>query len=146
MALTVSSRRSGPPPAPTPGRVDRGEAPRRDLLRTHSKLAASVLALLGIGMFFASFSDGVHSGLPTVAFDWVFGIQVVRAAVAFAIFAVLIALIVRGWGGLWPQRITTTSLEFPEAEQDILQGTADATQITRELLRLLATMNEPSES
>jgi len=143
MALAVPSRRPGPPPAPAEP-SDSSEAPRRDLLRAYSKPAAVVLALLGIAMFYASFSDGLHNGLPTAAFDWVFGIQVVRAAVAFAIIAALIVLILRGWGGLWPRGASTTGFEYPDAEQDILQGTADATQISRELLRLLQAMNEPA--
>lgn len=135
-------------PSTTGGEGDKGtpvRQKRQDLLRIHSKKMTVILLALGVAAFAASFSTGVHGGLPSAALDWVFGLQLLRAAIAFAIVAALIILIVRGWGGLWPQRITTTSLEFPEAEEDVVEGTVEAGQIMRELLtELQARRSGPS--
>jgi hypothetical protein len=144
IAPMIRSRPS-PPPSPLDRPSTADHAHSRDLLRTHSKKVASLLALLALGLFVASFALGARRGLPTIAFDWLFGLQVVRAAVAFAIIAVLGVVIIRGWGGLWPQRITTTGIEFATGEREITEGTADVLQTLRDLVREELESKNPKE-
>jgi hypothetical protein len=131
----------GPPPAADQSEVAESEAAvRRDLMRVHSKKMAFGLAALAIALIVGSLSYGVRGGLPSVALDWMFGLQLIRAAVAFVIIAVLLMLIVRGWGGLWPERILTTGVEFPAAEQDVERGIAESARLSGALLREITAM------
>jgi hypothetical protein len=116
---------SGPPPVGQAGTGETKGSDRRDLVRKHSKKMASGLAVLAVGLLVGSLAYGVRAGLPSVALDWLFGLQLIRAALAFAIVAGLVLLIVRGWGGLWPERFLTTGYEYP-AEQDVEGGIARA--------------------
>jgi hypothetical protein len=111
-----------------------GEGSPPDLLRAHSRLVAVGLLVLAVGIFAGSFAYGSHSGLPTVALDWLFGLQVIRGAVVFAIFALLIVLLIRGWGGLWPQRITTTSIEFPEIEAEVAKHESEVSELLGQVI------------
>jgi len=109
-------------------------------MRVHSKKMAFVLVAVAIGLLVGSLDYGVREGLPSVALDWLFGLQLIRAAVAFVIVAVLLMLLIRGWGGLWPERILTTGVEFPAAEKDIEQGAAESAKISRALLSEIKAM------
>jgi len=142
--LVVSVARGeagGPPPAGEDSEVSHLHAAvRRDLMRVHSKKMAFVLVAVAIGLLVGSLDYGVREGLPSVALDWLFGLQLIRAAVAFVIVAVLLMLLIRGWGGLWPERILTTGVEFPAAEKDIEQGAAESAKISRALLSEIKAM------
>jgi hypothetical protein len=59
-------------------------------------------------------SAHVKSGLPDVAFGWEFGLDVIRAAIVFAVVASILMVLVRGWGGIWPQRISSSGFEYEE--------------------------------
>jgi hypothetical protein len=95
---------------------------------------ASLLFVLAIALLVGSLAYGVRDGLPSIALDWLFGLQLIRAALAFAIIAVLITVIVRGWGGLWPTSFLTTGFGYP-AEQEVEGGVASSTAIALEVRR-----------
>jgi hypothetical protein len=134
-----SAETAGPPPANKSG--DSFETTvRRDLMRVHSKKLALGLIVLAVALLVGSLAYGVREGLPSVALDWLFGLQLLRAAVAFVVVAVLVMLILRGWGGLWPERILTTGVEFPAAEKDVERGLAESAKISLALLREIRTM------
>ncbi len=145
MELTVGKRRlvisltrpesSGlPPAAEQPVVPDSDASARRDLVRIHSRKMAFGLVVLAVGLLVGSLDYGVREGLPSVALDWLFGLQVIRAALAFAIIAALVLLIVRGWGGLWPERFLTTGYEYP-AEKEVEGGIAGLTALSTALRR-----------
>jgi hypothetical protein len=135
----------GPPPAVDGSDVSDFHATvRRDLMRVHSKKMALVLIAIAIGLLVGSLDYGVRAGLPSVALDWLFGLQIIRAAVAFVIIAILLMLLLRGWGGLWPERILTTGVEFPTAEKDIEQGAAESARLFRALLSEIKSMTTES--
>jgi hypothetical protein len=106
----------------------------RDLLQVHRRKSAAALLILAVAIFSGSFAYGKVDGLPSTSFDWLFGLQVIRAGVAFAVIAVLIAVIARGWGGLWPRRVGTTGLEFPEATHEVATQSRQIAQIVRALI------------
>jgi hypothetical protein len=134
----ASPEPSGPPSpddqAKSPG-TDTGE--HRDLVRKHSKKMAFGLVVLAVGLLVGSLGYGVREGLPSIALDWLFGLQIIRAALAFAIIAVLVLLIVRGWGGMWPESFLTTGVGYPPAEKDVAQGTAMSAAAYKEIAALL---------
>jgi hypothetical protein len=130
----TSPETAGPPPETD--RVAHPEAERQDLVRKHSRKVAFGLAVLAVGLLVGSLDYGVREGLPSIALDWLFGLQVVRAALVFAIVAVLLMLIVRGWGGMWPESFLTTGLGYP-AEKSVESGIAATTATSRELAALL---------
>jgi hypothetical protein len=146
LVVSVARREAaGLPPAAKEPEVSRLHAAlRRDLMRVHSKKVASALIVLAIGLLVGSLDYGVREGLPSVALDWLFGLQIIRAAVAFVIIAVLLMLILRGWGGLWPERILTTGVEFPAAERDVEQGASESVKLSRELLSEIKSMTAES--
>ena len=135
----------GPPPAVDPPLATSDPHVRRDLMRVHSKKVAAGFFVLATASIAASFAYGARGGLPGVAFDWLFGLQLIRAAVAFAIVAVLVMLIVRGWGGLWPNRVLTSGFEFPveeELERDLAEGSQYASRLRGELQALISQQRE----
>jgi|HubBroStandDraft_6_1064221.scaffolds.fasta_scaffold712047_1 hypothetical protein len=145
MVSVARSEAGGPPPtADAPDVSHMHTAVRRDLMRVHSKKMALVLIAIAIGMLVGSLDYGVRGGLPSVALDWLFGLQVLRAAVAFVIVAILLMLLLRGWGGLWPERILTTGVEFPSAEKDVEEGAAESAKISRALLSEIKAMTTES--
>ncbi len=116
---------SGPPP--TPDQADISD--HRDLVRKHSKRVALALVVLAVGLLVGSLDYGVREGLPSIALDWLFGLQVIRAALAFAIIAVLVLLIIRGWEGMWPESFLTTGVGYP-AEKVVEGGIAQSTAVS----------------
>jgi len=120
-----------PPPADAAAEPDG----RRDLMRVHSKKLTIALAAVAVALLIGSLDYGVREGLPSVALDWLFGLQLIRAAVAFVIVAIIIMLLLRGWGGLWPERILTTGLEFPAAEKEVERGLAESAKLSHALLQ-----------
>lgn len=137
----VPNEGGGPPPPSVASSSSREDsAVRRDLVGVHSRKVAIALIVLAVGLFVGSLDYGVREGLPSVALDWLFGLQVLRAALAFVIIAVLGMLIVRGWGGLWPERILTTGVEFPAAEKELERGVAETANISLALLREIKAM------
>ena len=118
----------GPPPAA--GQADAPETgDRRDLVRRHSKKIAFGLMVLALGLLVGSLDYGVREGLPSIALDWLFGLQIIRAALAFVIVAFLLLLIVRGWGGMWPDSFLTTGVGYP-AEKAVEGGMAQLTAVS----------------
>jgi hypothetical protein len=99
------------------------------MVRKHSKKMAFGLVVLAVGLLVGSFDYGVREGLPSVALDWLFGLQIIRAALAFAIIAVLVLLIVRGWGGMWPESFLTTGVGYP-AEKAVESGIERLTAVS----------------
>jgi hypothetical protein len=94
-------------------RVDQGEPKaKRDLLAEHPALAAIALAVLAVTLVVFSITAGVSGTLPTIAGGWKLGIEILRAAIAFGVIAILVIVLIRGWGGHWPQRISTTSIDW----------------------------------
>ena len=106
---------SGPNPQAPPTHQNKGH-----LLTTHPKGLATALGVVALLLLGASILTGVTGSLPTAAFGWTFGLQVIRAGVIFAIVAVLAIVLIRGWTGEWPSSFSTTGLGYNEA--------ADATQ------------------
>lgn len=84
---------------------------------SRSRETAASLAFVAIVVFVASLATGVHKGLPTLAFQWKFGLVLVRAAVAYAIFVVVFIFLARGWAGSWPQRVSTTSIDWEQVAE-----------------------------
>lgn len=99
-------------------RQARRTSPPADPLARHPKLSACLLLVLALGTFVASMLGEVDPGLPPAALGWRFGLVLVRAAVAFAIIAVLALLVVRGWSGLWPRRLSRDGLDYPDTPAD----------------------------
>jgi hypothetical protein len=119
---------SGPPPAGDQATA-RDTSDRHDLVRKHSKKMAFGLMVLAVGLLVGSLDYGVRAGLPSIALDWLFGLQVIRAALAFAIIGVLLLLIVRGWGGMWPDSFLTTGIGY-SAEKAVEGGMAQLTAVS----------------
>jgi len=125
-------------PAP---RKEQGKVPR-DLLREHSEDVASILFLLAVALLIASLLTGVSKNLPSIALGWTFGIAVIRAGVVFAVVAALTVFLVRGWGGLWPQRISTTGIDF----QQLAEGSDSLEHAVRTMMSValdLQTVKRP---
>lgn len=101
-----------------------GRAPApADPLARHPRISAGLLGALAVGVLVASLLGEDERGLPTVALGWRLGLVLIRAAVAFAIVAVVVLLIVRGWSGLWPQRVSRDGLDYPDASTDASRQT-----------------------
>lgn len=104
----------------------------------HSKPVVSVMLVVAAGLLAASFTQGVNEGLPSVALDWLFGLRLLRALGAFAILAILAMVLIRGWGGLWPQRISASSVDFPAIEQEVTKNANEVSLAVRALIREVA--------
>jgi len=117
----------------------RGQQPRepRDYLHLHSRKAVALLAIVAIVLLVASMrSAHTQSGLPEIAFGWEFGLDVIRAGIVFAIVASILMVLVRGWGGIWPQRISTSGFDYPqlaEATRDLGREEARMSRLEAEL-------------
>jgi hypothetical protein len=100
----------------------------RDYLHLHSRKAVALLAIVAIVLLVASMrSAHAKSGLPEIAFGWEFGLDVIRAAIVFAVVASILMVLVRGWGGIWPQRISTSGIDYPQlAEANRVLGREEA--------------------
>jgi hypothetical protein len=110
LEIKLVREHAGPPPADREtGKRSRGQA---DPMRAHGKVIAALLLLVAIGLAVGSFLTGTHEHLPSVALKWVFGLQLLRAGLAFAIIATLVALLVRGSAGIWPVRAGSSGLEW----------------------------------
>jgi hypothetical protein len=110
---------------------------RDDFLKAHSRIATIAFALALIGLVVGSLVVGVSRHLPGVALGWVFGLQLLRAAVALAIVVALGMFLARAWTGRWPSTLSTTGVEFDaleQATQDLERGARLAMEITRALL------------
>jgi hypothetical protein len=132
------STRSKPAKDPVPNPEPRS-VKRRDLLAEHSRLAASALGVAAAGIFFASFSTGLGTHLPADAFEWEFGLQLLRGAVAVAIVWALLFVLIRGWGGRWPSRISTSGVEFDDlgrATEELGEGARLALEVVRGLTEM----------
>jgi hypothetical protein len=114
---------------------------KRDLLHERPEIAAITLTLVAAVLVVASVEAGVSAGLPSAAFGWKLGIEIVRAAVAFAIVAVVVIVLVRGWGGHWPQRISTTSIDWGELA-DAIEDRRQAGDTVEEVAAQLQALNE----
>lgn len=79
------------------------------------------MAIVALLLLFAS-TQSAHSedDLPGIAFGWAFALDVIRAAVVFAVIAVVVMVLLRGWGGIWPQRISTSGIDYPELSRGLL--------------------------
>lgn len=130
---------SGPPPVADSTKTLDTDGDRRDLVRKHSKKMAFGLFVLAACLLVGSLDYGVREGLPSVALDWLFGLQVIRAGLAFAIIAVVVLLIVRGWGGMWPENFLTTGVGYP-AEKAVEGGIARAAAVSAAARRELETL------
>jgi hypothetical protein len=104
---------------PNPQQSDQDDSPRtrRDLSSSHPEGFAIALGIGAVLLFVASVGTGVAGGLPTVAFGWTFGLEVFRAAVVFAIIAVVAIVLIRGWTGEWPSNFSTSGLGYREAAE-----------------------------
>lgn len=111
---------------------------QRDLLVEYGAQVVLALSLIAIGLLVASLTTGVRHGLPGVALSWLLGLQLIRAALAFGLIAAIVMLLIRGAGGLWPQRVSTSGFDFPslvEGSREIERGSALAIQALRQLER-----------
>ena len=114
-------------------------ADRPDHLETHGRPVAILLTAAAIGLTAASFATDISDGLPSIALDWTFGLHVIRAAEIFAIVALVVMLIVRGWGGRWPSRVSTSGIDFAdlaEGSKQISLAVSSILEILPELVRL----------
>jgi hypothetical protein len=96
--------------------TDKQTSARRDLLEEYSREAAFVLLVVAVLLFALSAlaSETVH--LPAVAFGWKLGLEIIRAAFAFGIVAIVAMVVVRGFGGMWPSSFSTTGLSYEQAD------------------------------
>ncbi len=111
---------------PNPGASKQGGGAKEeppDFLTQHSRIVAALLGVTAVVLMLVSASKGVRHDLPGPAFDWSLGLVVLRASVTFAILAALVVVLVRGWGGIWPQRISTTGADYDK--QQLEQGSED---------------------
>ena len=97
------------------------EEPAADPLVRYPRTAATLVAIVAAGLIVASLLSDTERGLPTLAFDWQFGLDLIRAGVAFVIIALLLILVIRGWHGVWPQRFSHEGLDYSDA----LKGSAE---------------------
>jgi hypothetical protein len=125
------------------------ERPRvaRDVLHDHAEQVVVALLFVGILLLIASISAGVSDGLPTIAFGWKFGLEIVRAAVVFAIFGVVAIILARGWIGQWPRRISTSGIDFEDEISDVKAGLEHASRkLALAEAQLRAAENQPAGS
>lgn len=109
---------------------------RRDPLHEHSKVVVVAMCILAIGLLVASLLSDASEKLPTAAFGWELGLDIIRAAVAFAVIAGFVIVLFRGWGGIWPQRLSTTGIDYKELSEGSLglaKGEAKIRQLQEEL-------------
>jgi hypothetical protein len=119
--------------------VPAAERKGSDFLNDHSHAVASVFGAVAIGIFIASFAVGLKSGLPADAFDWTFGLRVLRAGVAVAIVWALGVILIRGCSGVWPSKVSTSGVEFEKLEMatnELEKGAQIALEVTRGLAAL----------
>jgi hypothetical protein len=109
----------------------RQRSERRDLLEYHSKKAVVVGLVLATVLFVLSEHAGTVTHLPTIAFGWKLELEIIRAAIAFGVVAVVLSILVRGWGGLWPYKFSTSGLDY-----EISQGAAELAAQLEEVQRL----------
>lgn len=136
--MANGSNRQNPP---SEAEFPRAAAIRRDLLHENSKLAAAAMGLLAIALLAASIAAASPKELPEVAFGWGFGLVIFRAAAAFAVIAILAMVLIRGWGGLWPQGISTTGIDYAglaEGSKELGQGEAKVRNLIAELQEVKA--------
>jgi hypothetical protein len=100
----------------------------------HSKLIAGMFLVVVVAMLVVSFTQGIDEGLPSVALDWNFGLKLLRGLGAFGLVAIVAMILVRGWGGMWPQRITSGGVEFPELEQEVADDASEVSELVRAIL------------
>jgi hypothetical protein len=111
----------------------------RDLLAEHGRWVAIPLVVVAAVLVVASFRTGVRTDLPGIALDWKLGLVLVRAALAFAVVAFVVMFLVRGWGGMWPRRISTSGVDFDElaeGSRDVTEAAEEMLEVLRELVRL----------
>jgi uncharacterized membrane protein len=120
-----------------------GPRAKRDLLAERAAYAAALLGIVAAGLIVASIKAGVTGNLPTIAGGWKLGVELLRAAIAFAVIAVLLIVLVRGWGGHWPQRISTTGIDWgdlTEAIEERRQARDTVHEVEAELTQMLAAL------
>jgi hypothetical protein len=105
---------------------------KRDLMAEHPAWAAIALGALAVALVVFSIKAGVSGNLPTIAGGWKLGVEILRAAIAFGVIAVLLIVLIRGWGGHWPKRISTTSIDWGDLAEGI-QERKDASDIVDEV-------------
>lgn len=121
------------------GRSLSAEEKRSDYLRDHSHIGVIALGAIAVAIFIASFVTGLQTGLPADAFEWTFGLRILRAAVAVAIVWALAVVLIRGWGGVWPSKVSTSGVEFEKLEMasdQLREGAQIALEVTRGLAAL----------
>jgi hypothetical protein len=113
-----------------------------DPLARYPRTAAVLVGLMAAGLLVASLLGDTQHGLPTLAFEWQFGLDLVRAAVAFLIIALILLLVIRGWNGVWPQRFSHEGLDYSDA----LKGSAIQQVGLKEASELLDKIRELTPS
>jgi hypothetical protein len=88
----------------------------KDFLNEYSRLAVAMLVLVAAIILYASLNSSSTKGLPGIAFGWKFGLGIIRAAIVFGVVALVAMVLIRGWGGLWPQSVSTTGLTYGPKE------------------------------
>lgn len=121
-----------------------------DHLATYGKPVAIGLALVAVGLTVVSFTTGISEGLPAIALNWRLGLDAIRAAEIFAIVAVVVMVIVRGWGGMWPTRVSTSGIDFAgvaEGSKEISYAVSSVLEVLPEMVRLeVESANKQAES
>lgn len=110
-----------------------------DPLSRYPRSSALLIAFLAAGLLLASLLGDTEHGLPTLAFEWQFGLDLIRAAIAFLIIGLVLLLVVRGWNGVWPQRFSHEGLDYSDAVAGTeLQesGLREATELLKELRKV----------
>jgi hypothetical protein len=113
-----------------------------DPLTRYPRTSAVLVGLMALGLLAASLLGDTEHGLPTLAFEWQFGLDLVRAAVAFVIIALVLLLVIRGWNGVWPQRFSHEGLDYSDA----LKGSAMQQVGLKEASELLDQIREKTQS
>jgi uncharacterized membrane-anchored protein len=100
------------------------------LLEEYSREAAFILLVVAVLLFALSTLAGETVHLPSIALGWRLGLEIVRAAFAFAIVAAVVMVVVRGFGGMWPSGFSTTGLSYEQADA-VRELAADLVELER---------------
>jgi len=116
---------------PDDGDDETREAQDRDLLKEFSREIAFGLVLLAGVLFVLSIGATETSQLPEIAFGWKLGLDILRAAIVFGALAALIMVLVRGFGGMWPSKLSTSGLDYDQIRRTASDLRKDLDELDR---------------
>lgn len=108
---------------------ERQDSDGRDLLVEHSRAVVFGLCAVAVVLLALSVKSQEAIQLPSLAFGWKLGLDITRAAVVLGVVAILAMVLIRGYGGLWPYKVSTTGFDYEKIA-------SAATQLSDLLARL----------